>query len=486
MNSTNESTVIQSNSNESIFEEVAQINQADTCWVLICVCLVFIMIPGLGYFYGGITSKKNFLTMLLASILAVAINSIQWFGWGYSLAFSQTGSVFIGNFDNVALLNVGNDPHTLAPTIPENTFMIFQCMFACITPALAFGSVAERTPILTFVVFTLIWSTFVYDFIAYWNWAPNGWLHNFGVLDFAGGTPVHITSGFSALAYALAVGPRRTVDFKKLKPSNPADLYLGTALLWFGWFGFNAGSEMAINYRAVNALVVSNIAASMGGLTWVLAEMIRQNSRKISLNGFCTGAVVGLVTITPACGFVRPHFAFCFGFLGAIASFFACSIKNLTDYKWDDACDVFGVHGVGGIVGCILTGFFADNSLVIESGDAPILGGFINQNYIQVAIQLLAVAASASWSFILTFLILQIVGFIPGLRLKLTEEEEHIGSDLVELGERAYGHDMNEFNETLLNNMQFTKESNFEILKSYFQKITPKKIKVKAIHQPTP
>ena len=241
-------------------------------------------------------------------------------------------------------------PYPLAPTIPGNLFMIFQCMFAAITPILAFGSAAERTTMLTYILFLIIWSTVVYDFIAYWVWAPNGWLKSYGVLDFAGGTPVHITSGFSAMAYALAVGPRRTVNFKSEKPTHLADVFLGMTLLWFGWFGFNGGSELAINARSVNAIVVSNLAASMGGLSWIMTHMIWKRTKKISLNGFCCGAIVGLVAITPASGFVAPVYAILFGIIPAIICYFACYIKKFTNFKYDDACDVFAMHGIGGVV----------------------------------------------------------------------------------------------------------------------------------------
>jgi Amt family ammonium transporter len=216
---------------------------------------------------------------------------------------------------------------------------------------LAFGSAAERTTMSSYILFLFIWSTLVYDFIAYWTWAENGWLHDFGVLDFAGGTPVHVTSGFSALAYALCVGPRRTVDFKKIYPSNISDVFLGTSLLWFGWFGFNGGSEFQINARAVNAMYVSNLAAGTGGLTWMFAEMIKHRRKKMSLNGFCSGAVAGLVAITPASGFVRPHYAIVFGFVAGICCLMAGDLKKITRFRYDDACDVFAVHGTGGFVG---------------------------------------------------------------------------------------------------------------------------------------
>lgn len=445
----------------------SKINGADTAWVLISTCLVFIMIPGLGYFYGGITRKKSLLTMLISTGLAVSIVSFQWFLWGFSLTFSQTGSTFIGNLDHVVLIDVGNDPHPIAPTIPANTFMVFQGMFACITPALAFGGAAERTPILTYCIFLFVWSTAVYDFVAYWCWASNGWLHKYGVLDYAGGTPVHITSGFSALAYALSVGPRRTVIFEKHRPSSPSDMFLGTALLWFGWFGFNGGSEFAINSRSTNAVVVTNIAAGFGSLTWVVIEMIRTRTTRMSLIGFCNGAVVGLVSITPSSGFVRPHYAIVIGIVSTVACYFGCELKKYTKYKYDDACDVFGIHGIGGVIGCLFTGIFADKDVSSMAGGTPIKGGWVNQNYIQLAYQLLSVVVAIVWSFVVTFLILQVISLIPCLHLRLTKEEEEIGSDLVELGETAYGHDIIENNTGILDDLSFARTSNYTRIKRF-------------------
>ena len=230
------------------------------------------------------------------------------------------------------------------------------------------------------MIFLFFWSTIVYNAIAYWHWAPNGWLRTLGVLDYAGGAPVHICSGFSALAYALAVGPRKTVDHANYKPSSISDIFLGTCLNWFGWFGFNGGSEVAMNARAVNAIVVSNIAASFGGLAWMFTAMAFNRTHKMSLVGFCNGAMCGLVCITPGSGYVSPHYAVVFGISSGVICFFACFIKKLTKYRYDDACDVFAVHGVGGSVGCFLTGVFAENEIGTMSGGAAIPGGWVDGN----------------------------------------------------------------------------------------------------------
>ncbi len=275
-----------------------------------------------------------------------------------------------------ALNNIGSNTHPLATTIPNNVFMLFQCFFACITPSLAFGSVAERAKLSVFFVFLFIWSTCVYNVIAYWVWAPNGWLRVLGALDFAGGSPVHICSGVSAMAYALAVGPRRSVrDFKSLKSSNISDVYLGTVLLWFGWFGFNGGSEFAINARSVNACIVTNVAASIGGLTWMFTEMFVHETNKMSLNSFCSGAIAGLVAITPGSGYVTPVYSIIFGLAAGIICYFSTWIKILFNYNYDDACDAFAVHGVGGIVGNLLTGLFASNYIVTLAGDTALNDG---------------------------------------------------------------------------------------------------------------
>lgn len=230
------------------------------------------------------------------------------------------------------------------------------------------------------MIFLFVWTTIVYDFIAYWTWGYSGWLKSMGALDFAGGGPVHISSGFAALAYAAALGPRRRLDFKRCRPSNMGFVYLGTALLWFGWFGFNGGSEGAVNARSVNAVVVTNLAASVAGLTWMLLDMCIQQTRHMSLNNFCAGAVTGLVAITPACGFVWPYSSLAIGFIAAVIGYFAARVKALFRHRFDDACDVWAVHGIGGAVGSLLTAFFAQKSVVDMVGDAKINGGFLDGN----------------------------------------------------------------------------------------------------------
>jgi len=457
------------NSTESMAP--VEINYADTTWILVSTALIFLMFPGLGFFYGGITHKKTFLTQLFATSLGLAVVTVQWYLIGYSLTFSQTGSVFIGNFDHAVLLNM-NTPHPNAPKLPTNLFMMFNCLFAAITPCIAFGGAAERTTLPAYLIFLVAWSTLVYDFIAYWTWSPHGWLRTFGVLDFAGGTPVHIASGFSAMAYALAVGPRKTVDFKSHKVSSVNDVYFGTVLLWFGWMGFNGGSELAINARAVNAVVTTHITACVSGLTWMITDMIYNRKLTMSLNSFCTGVVAGLVTITPAAGFIAIHYTFVFGITAGVICFFACFIKHLTNFKYDDACDVLGVHGVGGIIGCLLTGIFAENSIVTMSSDASLpngKAGWVDGNFYQIVPQLVSCLVASTWSFVFTFIIFFVIGHIPCIRLKITEQEEHIGSDWIEIGEIAYGHNADLPKKEDLKNLK-VKESNLSILRGYLKK----------------
>lgn len=408
---------------------------ADTAWILVATALVFIMIPALGYFYGGLAQRKSALSLLLSGGLSIAVVSIQWYFMGYSLVFSERGTRMIGTFRHFILKKVGSAPHSIAPNIPANLFMIYENMFAVITPFLAFGGAAERGTLTGFCVFLVLWSTFVYDFIAYWTWGVNGWLRKYDALDFAGGTPVHIASGFSAIAYAIAIGPRKRVNLKKLKPTHVSNIYLGTALLWFGWMGFNGGSEFAINSRAVNAVVVSNLSACAGGMSWLFTEMLFHRNRKMSLTGFCSGALAGLVCITPAAGFVTPSFSLVFGITGGFVCFFASKIKHLFSFQIDDACDVFGVHGIGGVVGNLLTGLFATNAVATMAGGPPIKGGWLDHHYFQLVPQIVSVVVSVPWSFAITYILVKGMNYIPFIRLKLDADEQKEGPDLVEIGE---------------------------------------------------
>ncbi|RHZ77342.1 hypothetical protein Glove_180g85 [Diversispora epigaea] len=418
-------------------------SSGDVAWVLASTALVWIMIPGVGYFYSGMARSKNALSLIFLSLVSVAVVSFQWWLWGFSLTFGPAPSKFIGNLDYAFFRNVNNLPLnatnnqkiSAASNLPVIAFAIYQCMFAAITPALAIGAAAERGRILPTAVFIFIWTTVVYDVVACWTWNVNGWSSVLGGLDFAGGTPVHIASGAAALAYCLALGKRHGHGTEEFKPHNISNTVIGTALLWFGWFGFNGGSELAANGRAALACVVTNLAASVGGITWCLVDF--RLERKLSVIGFCSGAVAGLVAITPGSGFVGAPAAVIFGVAAGIFCNLAVKLKHVLDF--DDALDVFAVHGIGGFVGNILTGVFAQKSVIAADGtDLP--GGWIDGNWMQVPYQLADSVAGLSYSFVLTYLILIIMNKIPGLSIRSTEEDETAGLDISEIGELAYHH----------------------------------------------
>jgi Amt family ammonium transporter len=409
----------------------------DISWVLTSTALVWLMIPGVGYFYSGMSRSKNALSLIMLSVLSIAIVSFQWFVWGFSLTFSKTSTnPYIGDLTNAFFRGVNVNPSMGNAKVPDIVFAVYQCMFAAITPALAIGSAAERGRIMPMIFFIFVWTTIVYDPIAYWTWNVNGWSSKLGGLDFAGGTPVHISSGAASLAYALVLGKRQGHGTEEFKPHNMANVVLGTAFLWFGWFGFNGGSAVAGNIRAAMACVVTNLAASVGGLTWMLMDYRLEH--KFSALGFCSGAVVGLVAITPASGFVGPAAAVAFGFIGAIICNISCKLKHAFNY--DDALDVFAVHGVGGLVGDILTGIFAESYIAALDGSTVINGGWLNGNFIQVGYQLADGCAGMSYSFGVTYFILFVMDKIPGFSLRVDAETEIKGLDAGEIGELAYYH----------------------------------------------
>jgi Amt family ammonium transporter len=413
------------------------INSGDVAWTIVSTALVFLMCPGLGFFYSGLARTKNALSLMYVTVMSVCVVSLQWYLFGYSLTFSESGSYFIGDFAHVVLRGVGQTPFVAAPTIPASIFMVFQMMFACITPALAFGAAAERMSLGSAIIFLFLWSTFVYDFVT-WVWGPHGWLAVLGIMDYAGGTPVHVASGAAAVAYALVLGKRKDAGVTVHSPHNVSFVFLGLALLWFGWFGFNGGSALAANARSVQALINTHMAGCVGGITWVLIDWYR--TRKWSIVGLCTGAVAGLATITPGAGFVSTSSSLVFGFLGAIMGSFAVACKR--KFKFDDALDVFAIHYVGGFVGLTITGVFAEQSIIglsYNSGDAVPLGGCLDGQCVQVLIQLAGIGTVSAWSFFITYAILYIMDKIPGLRIRLKEGEEELGTDQAQMGEHAYG-----------------------------------------------
>ncbi|KAI0490227.1 ammonium transporter [Xylaria cf. heliscus] len=421
--------------------DVANLNifyeSGDFAWIITSSALVLLMIPGVGFFYSGLARRKSALSLIMLSMISVAVVDFQWFFWGYSLAFSHTGSAYIGDLSNFGLMKTLAQPSVGSTKIPDLLFCLFQGMFAAITPALAIGAAVDRARILPCIVFIFVWSTIVYDPIAYWTWNANGWSFKLGGLDFAGGTPVHISSGAAALAFSIMLG-KRTGYAKSAglpyRPHNVTHIVLGTVFLWVGWFGFNGGSALASNLRAVMACIVTHLAACVGGITWVLLDY--RLEKKWSVVGFCSGAISGLVAITPASGYVTPWAAVIFGVVGGIGCNVATKLKFVMGA--DDALDIFAVHGIGGIIGNLLTGLFAADYIANLDGFSSIPGGWINHNYIQLAYQIADSVAGFSYSFVLTCVILFLLNLIPGLSLRVAPEEEDIGIDDIQLGEFAY------------------------------------------------
>jgi Amt family ammonium transporter len=414
----------------------ADINSGDTAWVLTSTALVMLMTPGLALFYGGLVRRKNVLSTIMHSMFILGLVSVTWVLFGYSLAFGpdvsfNVGGIhisgIIGGLDYVGLHDVGKAPGPYAATIPHSVYMAFQMMFAIITPALITGAFAERKKFKAFVLFTLLWTIFVYSPIAHWVWGAGGWLGptNVGTLDFAGGTVVHISSGVAALVAALVLGPRVKRESDRFEPHDVRLVVLGAGLLWFGWFGFNAGSALAANGLAANALVVTNTAAGMAAITWVTMSWLHKGSP--SVVGAAAGCVAGLVAITPASGFVDASAAIVIGFLAGSVCYGAILLRERM--KVDDALDVWAVHGVGGTLGAILTGVFAVSAVNGASG-------LIDGNPGQVGSQLVAVATTWIYSGLVTFVILKVVDVFVGLRVEESEEEE--GLDASQHGEVAW------------------------------------------------
>jgi len=416
--------------------EVSVYNGGDIAWTLASTALVWLMVPGVGFFYSGLLRRKNALSLIFLSVAVIGVVSFQWFFWGFSLAFSDGANGYIGDLKHFALRGVKGQPSMGSTRIPSLVFSIYQCMFAAITPVIAIGAIAERGRLGPTLAFTFIWSTIVYDPLACMTWNSNGWSFVKGGLDFAGGTPVHISSGTAALAISLYLGKRTGYGTEKLayKPHNTTYVILGTVFLWFGWFGFNGGSALSANLRAAQACIVTNLAASVGGITWMLWDY--RLERKWSAVGFCSGAVSGLVAITPASGFVGSPAAVLFGFLAGTVCHFATQLKFALGY--DDTLDIFATHAIGGVLGNLLTGLFAQASIAAYDGFTEIPGGWLDKNYIQLAWQLADSVTGVSYSFVMTTVILWIMHFIPFMRLRADENSELIGIDETQMGEYAY------------------------------------------------
>lgn len=404
------------------------INGADTTFMIFATALVMLMTPGLALFYGGMVRKKNVLSTTAKSYSAIAIVSIQWLLIGYTLCFGKDIGGFIGNFQWLGLSGVGFAPNAdYAATIPQQVFMLFQLMFAIITPALISGAVVERVNFLAFSIFILLWTTLVYDPIAHWMWGVGGWIRNLGALDFAGGNVVHISSGISALVAALVIGKRKRIE--TITPHHIPMTFLGAGILWFGWFGFNAGSALAVNDIALNAFITTNTSAAAAAIAWSVCELLHK--KKVTCLGIASGAVAGLVAITPGAGFVTPLSALVIGTIGGAICFFSVTIIK-QKLKYDDALDAFGCHGVGGIWGGIATGIFA--STTVNPAGA---NGLYYGNPKLLGIQLIAIAVTIIYSILMTVIILKLINKFMDIRV--SKEEEQNGLDVSLHGEEAYG-----------------------------------------------
>ena len=390
-------------------------DSGNVAWMLTASALVLFMTPGLAFFYGGLVRGKNAVSTIMYSFAAIGVVSVVWVLWGYSLAFGAGGAL-IGNLEFVGFKGVAaDDPDAML-------FAVFQMMFAIITPALITGAFAERFKFTTYLVFLVVWVTVVYAPIAHWVWAGDGWLFEMGALDFAGGTVVHINAGVAAIAAAYLVGKRRNVD-RGVEPHNVPFVVIGAAILWFGWFGFNAGSGLAADGLAVSAFLVTNTAAATAMVVWLILGNI--HTGKMSAVGAATGAVAGLVAITPAAGFVGPMGSIAVGVGAGVLTFYAVRIRH--KFGFDDALEVAAVHGVGGVWGAIATGIFAVGGIGLVDGETEAL-----------ITNVIAVLATIAYSFIVTFVILKILDVIPGLGLRADETEEDTGLDIALHGERAY------------------------------------------------
>ena len=420
---------------ETVAEPV--LNSGNTAWIITATVLVLMMtIPGLALFYGGLVRQKNVLSIMMQCLILTAVISIEWivigYSWVFGTGFMEDGNALgavIGGFDKVFLNGIALDTLT-AGDIPELVFVLFQCMFAVITPALMIGAFAERIKFSGFLLFSVLWALVVYNPMAHWVWG-GGWIQEVGAIDFAGGTVVHINAGVSALVMILLLGRRkgyRTIGHP-ITPHNIPFVVIGTAMLWLGWFGFNAGSGLAADGLAGSAFLVTHLATAVAAIVWMTLEWII--NKKATVVGICTGAVAGLVAITPAAGTVDALGAFFIGLASALACYFMVAVVK-SKLKYDDSLDVFGVHGVGGFVGAILTGVFATQFVSGDGGVQGALYGDWNQLWVQVYANFAALAYSA----IMTFILFKIVDKVVGLRV--TKEEEAIGLDISQHGEFAY------------------------------------------------
>jgi len=427
---------------------------ADIAWVLVATALVFLMTPGLAFFYGGMVHRKNVISTMIKSVVAAGVVSILWIVVGYSLAFGESINGFIGNpMTHLFFKGVNSgEPWSLAPTIPKTLFSLFQLMFAIITPGLVVGAVAERIRFTSYILFIALFSVLVYAPLAHWSWHPDGFLFKMGALDFAGGTVVHISAGCAALAGAIVLKRRQShIEKREIPPANVPYVLIGTGLLWFGWFGFNAGSALGANALAVSAFATTNTAAAAAGLSWMFFDVLR--GKKPSVLGFCIGAVVGLVAITPAAGFVAIPQSIFIGVVAAVISNVVVYYKQKSTL--DDTLDVFPCHGVGGMVGMLMTGLFATKAVNAAGNDGLFYG-----NGAFFLTQLKAMAIAVGYSFAVSFVIFKFINFI--LPIRVSSEEELLGLDATQHNEKYLQgtllvSDNGKINETLIETEELVK-----------------------------
>lgn len=404
------------------------INTGDTAWMIVSTALVMLMTPGLAFFYGGLVRRKNVLSIMMQCFILVGVVSIQWVLFGYSLAFGPDHGGVIGGLSWAGLHGVGLEPNPdYAATIPHQLFMVFQMMFAVITPALIIGAFAERMKFSAFLIFSLLWATIVYDPMAHWVWGVGGWLREFGALDFAGGIVVHISAGMAALAAALVIGKRK--GYPELSPPhNLPFAILGAALLWFGWFGFNAGSALTSGSVSVSAFISTHLAACTAAVAWAVLEWMAR--KRPTALGIISGAIAGLATITPASGFVTPLGAMGIGAIAGLVCYVSVVVVK-SRLGYDDSLDAFGVHGAGGMLGTLLTGFWA-TTMVNSAG----VDGLFHGSGWLVLRQFLALVVCSAYSFVLSYGLLKLVDRVIGLRV--SEDNENVGLDLTQHRESAY------------------------------------------------
>jgi ammonium transporter, Amt family len=404
------------------------IDSGDTAWVIAATALVMLMTPALGFFYGGLVRRKNLVATIVQCLAVFSVVSLVWALWGYSMTFGPAVHGVIGNLSDFLLMNVGAAPNPLySPFIPQLLYFAFQLKFAAITPALIIGAFAGRVRFKSLLIFIVLWTTFIYVPIAMWIWNPGGWLHMLGVVDFAGGLVVHTSAGVSAVAAAIVIGRRSEVETRASRPNNVPYVILGTALLWFGWFGFNAGSALAANAVAVNALVTTNLAAAAAGVSWMLVDWVRKG--RPSAVGMAVGAVCGLAAVTPAAGYVGPSASIVIGLVAGIFSNYVANWRART--RLDDSLDVFACHGAGGMWGTIATGLFASTAINAAGPNGLFFG-----NPHQALVQLFAVGVVATFAFVGSYILLRVINVFSPLRVGPAEEDA--GLDVSEFGEEAY------------------------------------------------